>query len=159
MTVVVVVGCGDWNGNSRVPEHHSGSQARVRIPHCVVIIPQQRIRSKMLCGLIAIYGSSADSYHVDNFALAAVCRLTRLLATFDRLVTTFVTPIIRTNRFLHSPTPLWCSHASGNSNIILGLGWVSSTGSVFCGDVSRLLDTPRSSFHRYRWINRLPLES
>ena len=114
----------------------------------------------MLSGLV---NSSTVSVEVQptatmsTIALAAVYRL-GLLAKFDRFGRYICDPLLSvptTSGFYTLRTSLRCSHASGDSDIILGSDWISATNSVFCSDGSGLLDPSQSAIaslpEGYQW--------
>ena len=82
----------------------------------------------------------------STIALAVVYRL-QLLPKFDRFghyTCDSALSVPTSNGFYTSRTPLLCSNASEDHDIVLGSDWISATGSVPCNDGSGLLD-PSSS--------------
>ena len=93
----------------------------------------------------------------STIALAAVRQL-GLLAKFDhfgRYICNPLLSVLTSGGFYTSRTSLRCSHASGDSDIILGSDWISVTNSVFCSDGSGLLDPSQSAIaslpEGYHW--------
>ena len=115
----------------------------------VSLVAPTGIKDKMLSGLI---NSSAVSVEVEpmittsTIKLSTVYRL-NLTPKFDRYGRytcdgPFSVPTSK--GFYTCRTPLRCSHASGEADVVLGFDWVSASGTVLSADGSSLLDPPQT---------------